>query len=81
LSGGIARGGDGDRGGAGAGLGGAIFNQGGLVLLGVTLSENQALGGAIVGLNAAQGGGGMGADGGVTDGGDFGARLAVFRAI
>lgn len=78
LSGGIARGGDGDRGGAGAGLGGAIFNQGGLLLLGVTLSENQALGGAVTGLNASQGGGGMGADGGVTDGGGFGARVTSF---
>src|SRR5262249_45037372 len=46
LEGGLAKGGDGHGGGGGGlGAGGAIFNQGTLILNGVTLWNNQALGG------------------------------------
>jgi len=45
LRGGFAKGGDTDAGGAGAGLGGAIFNQGDLLLRRVTVVGNTAQGG------------------------------------
>jgi len=68
LSGGRAKGGDSSFGGAGAGMGGAIFNQGTLVLDAVTLTGNTAQGGAIG--NNAYAGGGMGEDAqGYTSGG------------
>lgn len=56
LTGGRQLGGSSYRGGGGAGLGGAIFNQGSLSLLGVTLNNNQAIGGAS-GLDGFDGGG------------------------
>jgi uncharacterized repeat protein (TIGR01451 family) len=75
LSGGLAQGGSGGNsesaGGGGAGLGGAIFNQGSLSLSGVTLAGDEAIGGvggsALYGTSAG-GGGGLGGNGGA--GGD-----------
>jgi hypothetical protein len=77
LQGGKAQGGaggdqsqntQGSGGGAAAGLGGAIFNEGALTLNGVTLSGNTAQGGAGGATNggglAGGGGGGLGGDGG-----------------
>jgi len=68
LAGGIAQGGNGGAGflsgGAGAGLGGAIFNQGTLTIEGSTFTANQAIGGAAVPFNANIGGGGGGGMGG-----------------
>jgi len=63
LTGGLAKGGDSNRGGGGAGMGGAIFSQGTVVLASSTLAGNTAQGGsavnkAIVGAE----GGGIGAD-------------------
>src|SRR3954447_3801576 len=73
LANGVARGGGSGFGGAGAGLGGAIYNQGTLDLAGVTLVNNQALGGNATpmaqNINA---GGGLGQDGTSTRGGGFG---------
>src|SRR5204863_3361763 len=46
LSGGLAKGGDSNIGGGGLGAGGAIFNQGLVNLNGVTLANNEALGGS-----------------------------------
>jgi hypothetical protein len=74
LEGGIAKGGDSSTGGGGLGAGGAIFNQGTLILNRVTLRNNEALGGSSgVNLPGATGGGGIGADANDTgDGGGFG---------
>lgn len=87
LTGGRARGGASAFGGGGAGLGGAIFNQGALDLDGVTLVGNRAEGGS-AGTVSSNGGGGMGADaesngagggfgGGVTGGGAGGSGGAA----
>lgn len=75
---GIARGGSSLQGGAGAGMGGAIFNQGDLVLSGVTLSSNQAIGGNGGAAGLGSGGGGMGEDAGSANGGGFGAFAGGF---
>jgi hypothetical protein len=75
LQGGYAKGGDSQYGGGGAGMGGAIFNQGNLALANVSLIGNTAQGGIInVGSNS-YGGGGMGQDGGAANGGGFGGSL------
>src|SRR5262245_21521627 len=63
LSNGLAQGGAGGGGGGGAaGLGGAIYNQGDLTILGCTLTDNQAVGGANTG-GGNGGGGGLGGPG------------------
>src|SRR5690606_11259243 len=64
LRGGLAKGGDTDLGGGGAGMGGAIFNQGVLVLDRVTITANEARGGSVRGsiVSFEHGGGGMGSD-------------------
>ena len=66
LSGGLAEGGDasGEAGG-GAGMGGAIFNQGTVTLLGVTVTASTAQGGS-------GGNGGVGPGGGIGVGSGFG---------
>ncbi|MCC6621710.1 MAG: hypothetical protein IT385_10675, partial [Deltaproteobacteria bacterium] len=73
LAGGLFRGGRSENGGGGAGMGGAIFNQGTLTLDGVTAHDNRAEGGSAVGfgsrVNARIGGGGLGGDGGEAGGG------------
>src|SRR3954453_12538148 len=73
LANGIARGGGSGFGGGGGGLRGAIYNQGPLDPAGVTLVNNQALGGNATpmaqNINA---GGGLGQDGTSTRGGGFG---------
>src|SRR5262249_21784912 len=80
LTGGFAKGGDGWMGGGGGmGAGGAIFNQGTLILNGVTVWNNQALGG-LPGRGLFGGGGGMGSDApgyddGRQDGGGFGGNF------
>ncbi len=77
LQSGVAQGGSSDLGGGGLGAGGAIFNQGTLDLNGVTLTNNQAIGGngAVLSL-AGAGGGGMGQDSTATsNGGGFGGLL------
>ena len=61
LTGGRQKGGN-SRAGAGAGMGGAIFNQGTLNLVSVTLNDNRATGGSILTSGSSFGGGGMGAD-------------------
>jgi hypothetical protein len=71
LAGGAAIGGNGGSGGyaggGGGGLGGAIFSQGGLSLIGTSFSGNQAIGGNGGGnLSGYGGGGGLGGDGGNT---------------
>ena len=64
LRGGHAKGGDSMGGGGGAGLGGAIFSQGSLALLRVTVMQNTAEGGSGgSGSTESYGGGGMGEDG------------------
>jgi hypothetical protein len=77
LQGGYAKGGDSRTGGGGAGMGGAIFNQGSLTLRNVVLIGNAAQGGAVnVSLSAAvSGGGGMGQDADNSHGGGFGGDL------
>jgi hypothetical protein len=62
LRGGRQVGGASSRGGAGAGLGGAVFNQGTLTLDAVTLTDNQAIGGS-TNITEAFAGGGMGSNG------------------
>jgi len=78
LSGGLAQGGNGapgqTGGGGGAGLGGAIYNQGTLLLNAVTLSLNTALGGSggsvqTTSATMGGGGGGLGGDGDGSGGG------------
>ena len=59
LSGGRQVGGESWRGGGGAGMGGAIFNQGTLTLEGVTATDNRAMGGHS-GVGSSAGGAGMG---------------------
>jgi len=62
LRGGYAKGGDGNYGGDGAGMGGAIFNQGTLELDAVTLVANTAQGGNTDSSHPTGSGGGMGED-------------------
>jgi hypothetical protein len=73
LQGGYAKGGDSEGSAGGAGMGGAIFNQGDLFLGDVSLIGNSAQGGGFS-LSAGVGAGGMGQDGGA-DGGGFGGSL------
>ncbi|MEM7343156.1 MAG: Calx-beta domain-containing protein, partial [Chloroflexota bacterium] len=78
LTGGRAEGGDSARGGGGAGMGGAIFNNGHVELENVTMVDNRVLGGlgltagAVSGGTIAGGGGGIGEDASLHDGGGFG---------
>jgi len=74
LRGGIAKGGDSSLGGGGAGMGGAIFNQGSLQLTNVSLLDNSARGGKID-ASGNQGGGGIGQDGLALNGGAVGGSL------
>ena len=62
LQGGYAKGGDSNFGGGGAGMGGAIFNQGYLELANVSLIGNTAHGGHTLGTGYPSAGGGMGQD-------------------
>ena len=72
LSGGLAKGGSSRYGGGGAGMGGAIFNQGSLSLEAVTLADNTAEGGDSAVSALGNGGGGIGEDSTGYDGGGFG---------
>jgi hypothetical protein len=75
LEGGVAQGGNASSGGGGLGAGGAIFNQGTLILNGVTLTDNQAIGGKSGDFAdvAGGGGGGIGSNADNTgNGGGFG---------
>jgi CSLREA domain-containing protein len=74
LAGGLAHGGDSNRGGGGAGMGGAIFNQGRLIIERSTLTGNTAEGGASATTTAGDGGGGIGTAADQDHGGSFGAR-------
>ena len=85
LSGGIAKGGNSPGAGGGAGMGGAIYNQGDLTLSGVTLFNNQAIGGDATGTSngssfagLGQGGGGIGQNNRGNDGGGFGTGFGIF---
>jgi hypothetical protein len=70
LSNGLAQGGAGGGGGGGAaGLGGAVYNQGTLSVLGCTLTGNQAVGGVNTEGTGFGGGGGLGGPGHNGDGG------------
>ncbi|MFN8357658.1 MAG: choice-of-anchor Q domain-containing protein [Spirosomataceae bacterium] len=75
LQNGKQKGGDSYWGGGGAGMGGAIFNQGDLTLERVTLANNSATGGnttlSVLATNIANGGG-MGEDSKDNSGGGFG---------
>jgi len=76
LQGGYAKGGDSGYGGGGAGMGGAIFNQGSLALANVSLIVNTAQGGiSSTTSSGGMGGGGMGQDAVVGAGGGFGGAL------
>jgi hypothetical protein len=77
LEGGVAQAGNSGTGGGGMGAGGAIFNQGTLNLTGVTLTNNEALGGSS-GVGTSEGGGGMGEDSSVAIGGGFSAAFSAF---
>jgi hypothetical protein len=72
LTGGRQQGGNSFDGGGGAGMGGAIYNQGQLTLNQVTINGNSATGGntgyLTCGCDVISGGGGMGEDGGTGDG-------------
>lgn len=74
LRNGRALGGSSAFGGGGAGLGGAIYNQGTLALSGVTFAGNTATGGSAFNVNSTSGGG-MGADGTLAGGGGFGGAV------
>ncbi|MFB2894946.1 DUF4347 domain-containing protein, partial [Aerosakkonemataceae cyanobacterium BLCC-F50] len=75
LENGLALGGSSAMGGGGAGMGGAIFNQGSLTVEGVTFTGNTAKGGSngVSGLGV--GGGGMGQDATSANGGGFGGAV------
>ncbi|MDA0180350.1 Ig-like domain-containing protein [Solirubrobacter phytolaccae] len=77
LANGQALGGSSAFGGAGAGMGGAIYNQGTLDLDAVTLSGNRAVGGN-AGTVAGNAGGGIGQDTQGDNGGGFGGSLPNF---
>jgi hypothetical protein len=72
LSGGLAEGGDSNKGGGGAGMGGAIFSQGRVVIERSALTGNTARGGSAINPAATGGGGGIGTDSAVSTGGGFG---------
>lgn len=75
LTAGWAKGGDSDLGGAGGGMGGAIFNQGTVVIDASTLTGNLAQGGSADIASVGNGGGGIGTASSGTAGG--GAGLSV----
>lgn len=77
LQGGLARGGNSHLGGGGAGMGGALFNQGVLTLDSVTLYANIAQGGGDPGGASQAGGGGIGQDANGNNGGGFGVGFVV----
>jgi hypothetical protein len=81
LNSGKALGGGSDFGGGGAGMGGAIFNQGTLTLIADTLVGNQAIGGSTVNSPSRYGGGGMGADASGSNGGGFGQFIGGYGGI
>jgi hypothetical protein len=72
LEGGLAKGGDSSYGGGGAGLGGAIYNQGEVTIERSTLTGNTAQGGSPGSGTAGTGGGGISEDGSNVHGGGFG---------
>lgn len=72
ISGGLARGGDSNRGGGGAGMGGAIFSQGAVVIERSTLTSNEAQGGSAQDPLAGRAGGGIGSSSASSTGGGFG---------
>jgi len=71
LASGFARGGDSSAGGGGAGMGGAVFNQGTVLIERSTLVDNLAQGGSTTNFRAGRGGGGIGADSVGINGGGF----------
>lgn len=77
LRNGLAQGGGSFAGGAGAGMGGAVFNQGTLRLENVTATANIARGGRSCGVQCGLGGAGMGANApsDIHRGGGFGGSL------
>jgi hypothetical protein len=78
LQGGYAKGGDSKYAGGGAGMGGAIFNQGTLMLSAVNLTDNYAIGGNSDVSVLGGGGGGMGQDAlGIGGAGGFGGSLGI----
>lgn len=77
IADGYARGGDSSFGGSGAGMGGAVFNQGTLALDSVTLTGNVAQGGGGNTSGNIYGGAGMGQDGQFYTGGGFGGSLGA----
>jgi hypothetical protein len=72
LRGGLAEGGRALSGGGGAGLGGAIYNQGRVVLDRSNLTSNAAVGGGTDEIGFDPSGGGIGQDAGPAGGGGFG---------
>jgi hypothetical protein len=78
LSGGYAKGGNSTNGGAGAGMGGAIFSQGQVNLSAVTLSGNTARGGDAAVSGNSIGGGGLGQDAEFEAGAGFGGAVGGF---
>lgn len=78
LKSGKALGGSSDFGGGGAGMGGAIFNQGTVTLIADTLVDNHATGGSTVNVPSQYGGGGMGADAAGANGGGFGSSFGSY---
>ena len=81
LEGGHAKGGNGGfYAGGGAGMGGAIFNQGDLALFNVSLIGNTARGGNQNDNTVSGGGGGIGQDG-IDQGGGFGAPFGAFGGV
>jgi hypothetical protein len=62
LAGGLAKGGDSNLGGGGAGMGGAIFSQGTVTIERSMLTDNTAQGGAAGNSSLGGGGGGIGSD-------------------
>ena len=78
LTGGRQKGGDSFYSGGGAGMGGAIYNQGTLLLDSVTLTSNTAIGGGTGDPNGhAWGGAGMGQDGDYNQAGGMGGPIPV----
>jgi hypothetical protein len=79
VAGGLAQGGNGGGGGGGGalGAGGAIYNQGTVLLSSVTLSGNSALGGSLASSGTGQGGGGMGQSATTNTGAGFGSGFVA----